>query len=258
MLDKTVVAIIQARMGSTRLPGKSMKKILGKPMLWHIVQRVKKTKHIDKVVVATSTSSKDDKIVKFCKQNKIDYFRGSENNVLSRFYETATKFNAGVIVRITADCPLIDPAIIDQTIKKYLTGKYDYVSVATGAGVANKNVKRYPDGLDCEVFSYKILESAYFNAKSNDEKEHVTLHIWKRPKKFNLLSIKPSEDYSKLRFTVDHPSDLKFIKEIYNQLYPKKKNFNLFDIIALLKKYPKLLLINQANIGKEGYEKFWK
>ena len=112
-------------MGSTRLPGKSMKKILGKPMLWHIVQRVKKTKHIDKVVVATSTSSKDDKIVKFCKQNKIDYFRGSVKNDLYRIQVTATKFNAGAIVRITADCQLIDPAIIDIKIKTYLTGKYD-------------------------------------------------------------------------------------------------------------------------------------
>lgn len=258
MTNKKVVAIIQARMGSTRLPGKVLKEIEGKPMLWHIVNRVKSSHYISQVVVATSTDNSDNNIVDFCKKYNINLYRGSLNDVLERFYYASKIYSAKIIIRITADCPLIDPAIIDKAILKYRKGNFDYFAIATGAGVAKMKIKRYPDGLDCEIFSSKALDMAYQQAKTSDEREHVTMFMWKNPNIFKIGHLFSSKDYSKLRFTVDHTSDLKFVRWIYGKLYSIKPLFKLTDIINLIKLNPNILKINEHNIGKEGYEKLWE
>jgi len=158
---ENVVAIIQARMGSSRLPDKVMMPIAGKPMFWHVVDRVKKAKLIDEVVVATSTNTKDKRIVDFCKKNNVEVFTGSENDVLDRYYQCAKKYKAEIVVRITADCPLIDPKIVDKSIRTFFKGNFDYLGILTGAGSLKSKNKKYPDGMDCEVFSFQSLEKAF-------------------------------------------------------------------------------------------------
>jgi spore coat polysaccharide biosynthesis protein SpsF len=256
-----VVAIIQARMGSTRLPGKVLKPILGKPMLVHIVERLRKVAKINEVVVATSEEKINDSIRKICEENKISCFSGSENDVLDRFYKAARVHKANVVIRITADCPLVDPALIDKVLTLFLRSKnYDFIGVATGAGVADKKFDgyRYPDGLDTEVFSFSVLETAWREAKEPLEREHVTPFIWKRPNRFKLGSYKSDIDYSKMRWTVDNQEDFEVVSAIYAELYPKKLDFNMNDVLNFFKKNPKLLKKNVHFIGEEGYEKFWE
>lgn len=254
MTKKNKIAIVQARMGSTRLPGKVLKPILSKPMLWHIVNRLKQSKLIDEVVIATSVKKEDDKIIRFCNKNKIKCFRGSENDVLNRFYETAKHYQAEIVIRITADCPLVDPEIIDHTISTFINERLDYIAIATGAGASNKKVYRFPDGLDCEVFTFDALEKAHQNAKNELEREHATMYIWKRPKLFKQQQIESKIDYSYLRFTVDFDTDLNFVRKVYSNLYNQNPHFGLNDVINLIKTKKEILEINAQNIGKEGYE----
>lgn len=166
-----LAAIIQARMGSTRLPKKVMLNILEKPILWHVINRVSKASLIDKLIVATTTNNEDDAIVEFCKNNGILFFRGSENDVLDRYYQCAKEYNITDIARITADCPLHDPNVIDMIIKEYMGNDYDYVS--------NSIEYTFPDGLDVEIFSFDALKIAWENAKLVSEREHVTPYMRK-------------------------------------------------------------------------------
>ena len=200
-------AIIQARMGSTRLPGKSLMKILGKSILWHVINRVKSSKYIEKVIVATSNKERDNPIVEEAKLSGVEYFCGSEEDVLDRYYQAAKHFNVSVIVRITADCPLIDPEIIDRNIKTFIDdAKLDYVH----SGLT------YPDGIgDCEVFSFSALEKAWKNAKKSGEREHVTPYIWKNPQIFNLKTIEYEKDFSYIKLSVDEKSQFNAVKKIF-------------------------------------------
>src|SRR3989344_3091478 len=257
MRTKRVVAIIQARMGSSRLPGKVMAPIIGKPMLWHVVNRVKRSKLVYKVVVATSTRLEDKKIVEFCKKNGVDAFIGPEKNVLKRYYLAAKQYRADVIVRITADCPLIDPKIVEKSIRTFFKRNFDYLAILTGAGSLKSKDKKYPDGMDCEVFSFQSLEKAYREATSNKEREHVTVYIWRNPHKFKIGKLESTVDCSDIRLVVDTKEDFLLVRKIYSKLYKKTPNFGLEEILSLFKKKPELLKINRLNIGKEGYEEFW-
>jgi spore coat polysaccharide biosynthesis protein SpsF (cytidylyltransferase family) len=257
MIDKNIVAIIQARMGSTRLPGKVLLKIQGKPILWHIVNRLKFSRSINKIVISTSTSRSDDKIELFAKGNNIDFFRGSENDVLDRVYKTALKFSADTILRITGDCPCVDPFLIDNLIKMFETQKYDYVAIATGAGAINIKENKFPDGLDAEYFSFETLKNTWENAKSPIDREHVTPYMWKVKGRFRNGTLYSKNDYSNIRLTLDHKEDLNLIKKIYNALYEKDRCFNLKDIIKLIESNPILVEMNKKFIGKEKYEEIW-
>jgi spore coat polysaccharide biosynthesis protein SpsF (cytidylyltransferase family) len=257
MKNKKVVAIIQARMGSTRLPGKVLLKIQGKPILWHIVNRLKFSKYINNIVISTSTSRSDDKIELFAKGNNIDFFRGSENDVLDRVYKTALKFSADTILRITGDCPCVDPFLIDNLIKMFETQKYDYVAIATGAGVINVKENKFPDGLDAEYFSFETLKNTWENAKSPIDREHVTPYMWKVKGRFRNGTLYSKNDYSNIRLTLDHKEDLNLIKKIYDALYEKDRCFNLKDIIKLIESNPNLVEMNKKFIGKEKYEEIW-
>lgn len=254
-----VVAIIQARMGSTRLPGKVLKPILGKPMLWYIVQRLRSVSRIDEVVVATSEKEENDAIRIFCTKNNIICFSGDEADVLDRFYKAAKEQHADVLLRITADCPLVDPALVHNVLEEFFTKGYDYMGVATGAGAATKEFDgfRFPDGLDTEVFTFTCLQTAWKEAKSQPEREHVTLFIWKRPEQFTLGSYKSTVDYSRMRWTVDTQEDFEFVHTIYRELYPTKPSFGMEDVLRFLNNHPSLLRKNEHFIGKEGYEQFW-
>ncbi|KKH95126.1 hypothetical protein EO95_00745 [Methanosarcina sp. 1.H.T.1A.1] len=241
-------AVIQARMSSTRLPGKVMLEISGKPVLWHVANRVSKSQLIDGVIVATTTSREDDIIEKFCNERHIPVFRGSEDDVLDRYYRCARKFNIENVVRITADCPLHDPSVIDLVIEKYYMGNYDYVS--------NVDPPTYPDGIDVEVFSFSVLEKAWRNASLVSEREHVTPYIRKHKDLFKAGNLENAEDLSFHRWTLDQAEDFKLIQKIYLQF--EESNVDMFymkDIIGLLEKNPELTSINSAIKRNEGYIK---
>jgi len=234
-----VVAIIQARMGSTRLPGKVMKKILGRTVLELVVERVKKAAKIDEIVIATTTGKNDDKIEDLCRKLNLNVFRGSEEDVLRRYYESAKEYKADVIVRITSDCPLIDPDIIDKIIDFYFEKQpLDYVS--------NGLERTFPRGLDVEVFSFGALELANESAKKN--REHVTPYMYKDDKNMKTANFANKTDLSEYRLTVDYEEDFLLINEIYKELGKSDRVFGLDKIIELLKKRPDLVEINK---GKE-------
>jgi len=253
------IAIIQARLGSTRLPGKVLLEVEGKPILLHIINRLKRVKKLDEVIVATSNLKINSKIISFCEKNNIKYYAGSEDNVLDRFYNAALVYKPKNVIRITGDCPLLDSNLINELINYYEKNNYDYCGIATGAGVANKKgIFRYPDGLDAEIFKFSVLEKAYKNAISKLHLEHVTPYIWENHKLFNLGVLYSDKDYSNFRWTLDNIEDFKLIKWIYSKLYQKNNYFNMFDIIKLLEKNKEVLKQNNHLIGKEGYEIFSK
>ena len=235
---KKITAIIQARMGSTRLPKKVLSDIVGKPMLWHVIDRVKKSKLIDEIILATTTNKDDIEIVSFAKDNNILFFQGSEENVLDRYYQTAIKHDAKDIVRITADDPLKDPEIIDKVIKTYLENDADYVS--------NTIEPTFPLGLDVEVFSFSALDKAWKKAVEKFEKEHVTPYIYTNPDKFKLINVKnEGENLYHHRWTVDTKEDLEFTRKIFNKLYEEGKIFLMKDILELVKSNPNIRKINE-------------
>lgn len=236
---KKVVAIIQARMGSTRLPGKVMKDLCGKTVLAHDIERVRQSKYIDEIVIATTKFKEDDIILKEVSKNGAKVYRGSEDDVLRRYYEAAKENKADVIVRITSDCPLIDPFIVDEVIKVYLNSNYDLV---TNAGVYPEN-RTYPRGLDVEVFSFDILKKAFQEAIEMYQREHVTPFIYENSK--NIYYYKNNIDYSKYRWTLDTEEDYKLISAVYDRLYENYgSKFGFKEILELIKTDPELIKIN--------------
>tara|TARA_B100000315_G_C14488663_1_gene546462 strand:+ start:167 stop:904 length:738 start_codon:yes stop_codon:yes gene_type:complete len=234
-----VVAIIQARMGSTRLTGKVLKDISGKPMLWHIINRLRFSKLINKIVVATSVNKKDDAIEALCRKNKIDFYRGSEEDVLDRYYQAAILYKADYVVRITADCPLIDPQVVDKVISGCLKKKNIF------DGASNAVRRTFPRGLDTEVFPFSILKTLWTQVKESSQREHVTIFMYENPNLFKLYSVEQERNMSHLRWTVDEEKDLKLVKEIYNKLYKKKTVFSTEDIMRLLERNPYICDINK-------------
>lgn len=238
-----VVCIVQARVGSTRLPRKVLKKICEKTILEHDIDRLKRVKNIDKIVIATTTEKKDIEIVNETNRLGITCFRGSEKDVLSRYYYAAKENNADIVVRITSDCPLLDCRITENTINYYLENSYDYVS--------NTLERTLPRGLDTEVFSVSILEKAFNEAILDRDREHVTSYIYTNKDKFSLGSYRFSKDYSNHRWTLDTEEDFMFISCIYKELYKKNKYFDMNDILNLLNRRPDLLAINKDINQKE-------
>ena len=248
-----IVAIIQARMSSSRLPNKVMLKICEKPVLWHVVNRTSNSKKIDRIVVATSEDSSNDVVREYCADNGIECVSGSENDVLDRYYKALEYLGItddDLVVRITADCPLIDPVLIDEVIEHHLDTGSDYTS--------NCIEPTFPDGLDCEVIKASALKDAWKNAKLKSEREHVTLYIRNHPEKFKISSYKGDKDLSNLRWTLDEKEDYQLIKAIYEELYFKDKIFNTKDILDLLKNKPILININSKYVRNEGLVKSLK
>jgi spore coat polysaccharide biosynthesis protein SpsF len=246
--DLNIVAIIQARMGSTRLPGKVMKEILGKPIILWDLDRVSLSKLIDEIVVAIPYGEENDVIVDTIKKynDKILTTRGSEDDVLDRYYQAAVQTNADVVVRITSDCPLIDPFVIDNVIKQFLDNDCDYCS--------NSLTRTYPRGLDTEVFSFKALETACNEATKDYEREHVTPYIIENLDKFKLLNVANDIDLSHMRWTLDTEKDFKFIIAVYKRIFPKKQLFLMDDILELMDKEPELIDINRHIEQKKIHE----
>lgn len=245
-----IISIIQARVGSTRFPRKVLKDVAGKPLLWYVIQRVKQARLVDEVIVATTLKKEDDKVVQLASKYNVESFRGSEEDVLDRYYEAAKIHKAEIVVRITGDCPLIDPDIIDEAIKLFLENEFDYVSTVFSQG---KRKPTFPDGLDVEVFSFQALEKAWKEARLRSEREHVTPYIWKRPRIFKLGGLECDRDLSSLRWSVDYPEDLEFVRQVYRRLDGEKSRMN--DVLVLLETYPEVININKNIVRDEGYIK---
>lgn len=238
MIRLKVVAIIQARMGSARLPGKVLKKVLDKPLLQYLIERVRQSNLIDNIVVATTTSDVDEPIVELCKKMSIPYYRGSETDVLSRYYEAAMQIKADVIVRLTSDCPILDPKVMDTVIAFFLSNHHSYHYVS------NTLQRSFPRGMDTEVLSLAALKEANQAAKSNSEREHVTAYIVNHPDKYKTANILYKENQSQHRWTVDTAEDYLLIRKIIETLHVKDPQFSLEDALALLDKFPEWKLIN--------------
>lgn len=244
-------AIIQARVNSSRLPKKVLKLVLGKTAIERQIERVKKSVFIQKIILAIPEGRQDNILEKAGKRLGVEVFRGSEKDVLERFYFAAKNFSLKDIVRLTGDCPLFDWKIADEVIDFYLKNKFDYVS--------NVHPPTFPDGLDVEVFSFETLEKVFQNASLKSEREHVTPYIANHPELFKTGNlIRNGNDLSFLRLTLDEPKDLILIRKIYSELYGKKKYFTLDDILKVFKEKSEFIKINQSIKRNEGLLKSLK
>ena len=249
------LAILQARMTSTRLPNKVLREVNDIPLLKYECERILRSKKIDKLILATSLDKSDDSIENFAKRNNLDIFRGSLEDVLSRYYKCAKAFKEDEnirnlnIIRITGDCPIIDPQIIDEVIEYFNKNNCDYVS--------NTLIPTYPDGMDIEIFTFKTLEIAYREAIFKSDREHVTLFI-KTNNKFKKLNYASKYDFSHLRMTVDEENDFELIKIILENLYENNPNFSYLDVISFMSKNPTSFFINSNIIRDQGLLKSLK
>ncbi len=232
-------------MRSTRLPGKVILPVLGRPLLSYLIERIKSVQLIEEIVLATTTNIDDDILERLAHEEGIKVYRGSEDDVLGRVLKAAESVNGEIIVEITGDCPLIDPEIIDQVIRTYIENSVDYIS--------NNNIKSYPDGMDVQVFSLEALKRSSVLTKDQLDREHVTLHIRKNPKLFTIINlIAPQElNYPNMGLTLDEIGDYELIKEIFGNLYPKNHLFLCKEIIDFLNLNPKLLALNN-NVTRKG------
>ena len=252
------VAIVQARMGSTRLPGKVLRPILGRPMLSLIVERLRAVSAIALVVVATSDLQRDEPVRAFCEAESVACFSGDEADVLDRFYHAARHQDADPVLRFTGDCPLIDPELVGRLITMYRSGRYDHVAVAAGAGAMFLKTGRFPNGLDAECFSFAALERAWREAVHPSDREHVTPYIWRNKDLFRNELLRSDGDYSSHRWTVDNELDLALVTAIYESLHRDGPPFSMADVLKFLAVNPHLATTNQAFIGHEGYAELWK
>lgn len=242
-----MLAILQARVSSTRLPGKVLLPLLGKPMLARQIERVRRARRIDRLVVATSDAADDDGIARLCAEEGVDCHRGSLDDVLDRFHGAALRFAPEHVVRLTGDCPLADPAVIDDVIGFYLGGGYDYAT--------NAVQPTFPDGLDVEVFRFACLEQAWREATLPSQREHVTPFLHGQPQRFRVGHYRQATDLSRLRWTVDEPADFDFVQRVYEALYPANPAFGTADVLRLLARRPELAALNGQFLRNEGYLK---
>ena len=245
-----ILAVIQARMGSSRLPGKVLLDLAGRPVLRHGVERVRKARLIDRVMVATTNRPGDEPVRQFCREQGIACFGGSENDVLDRYYQAASSAGAtdgDGIVRITADCPLIDPDVIDRVIETFLASDADYVS--------NVQPPTFPDGLDVEVFKFSALRTAWREARLASEREHVTPYLRNHREIFSQRNVSQTDDLSGLRWTLDEPADYELLQWVVGALQERRPDFHMADVLQVLSEHPEWQELNVSFGRNEGYAK---
>ena len=237
--------IIQARMGSSRLPGKAlMKSDSGKPLLYYVINQLRYCSKIKNLVIATTTNQEDDEIEKFANNNSVNVFRGKEKDVLDRYFQCAKKYSFSTIVRITADCPLIDPQIVDKVIEQFFSGNYDFAT--------NTLTRTFPIGTDVEVFSFSALNKAWENAQLPSEREHVTPYL-RNKENYKIINVENDKNISNLRLTVDRIEDVELIKQILNNI--SINPIHLEDVLELFSRKPELIEINKHINHNEGFNK---
>lgn len=236
-------------MSSSRLPGKVMKKIQGKPMIGHLLERLSLSESIDKIILATSVLPENDRMCEYVQKIGVDVYRGSEEDVLDRFYQAAKQYHPEVIVRITGDCPLIDPKVCDEVIKAFKDGKFDY----------GKTGPTFAEGLDCEVFTLKALEEAWKEAELKSEREHVTLYFYNHPDIFKILVLANKTDDSRYRFSVDEERDFQLVSAVFEHFNQKgRTTFFVADVKAFLDTHQNIYELNADIVRNEGLVKSLK
>ena len=238
-------AILQARMSSNRLPNKVLLPIAGVPMLQRQIQRIQRAKQIERLTIATSRETSDDPIEALCKKLRINCYRGSLNDVLDRMYQAALQTSSSHVVRLTGDCPLVDPVLIDVHITRHLNNNNDYTS--------NTLEPTFPDGLDIEVIRFETLQLAWRESTTPSQREHVTPFIYGDPTRFQLENILSEKALNHLRWTVDEPEDLKFVRSVYDELHESNPNFTTTDVLNLLAAQPHLTKLNSHHTRNQGY-----
>lgn len=246
MVGKKVIAIIQVRMGSTRLEKKALIDINGKPCLWQIFNRLSKAKSVNQVVVATSISPDCYPIEEFCSKEGIPIYRGSEEDLVDRLYQTAVRFGGDVLIRITGDCPLVDPEIVDKTVSLFFKGDFDYFN--------NCIEPSFPHGLDVEVFSFKALKDAWENISDSKLRALGTFCLYHNNSKNKIGTFKNEKDFSHIRITLDYEEDLKLLREIFRNLAPENEIFCMEEIIKFLSENPELNKINEKHKAHTRYD----
>lgn len=245
-MSARAVAVIQARLGASRLPGKTLLDIAGKSLLAHVIERARACRSVREVVVATTDAPEDKAVLRAAADCGAEGYAGSRDDVLDRFYQAARLRRAEVVMRVTADDPFKDPRVMDRAAARLEEEPgLDYVS--------NTVTPTYPEGLDVEVFTFGALERAWREARLPSEREHVTPYIWKNPRLFRIAQIRHDKDLSALRWTVDHEADLRFAREVYARLY-KGGVFYMEEVLALLEKEPALARLNAGIARNEGYQ----
>ncbi|HYD74801.1 glycosyltransferase family protein [Ramlibacter sp.] len=239
------VAVVQARMGSTRLPGKVLLRTCGKPLLQHQIERVRRCTTIDLLVLATGTNAVDDPVAELGRQLGVAVYRGSPDDVLDRMVQAARPHRPQYLVRLTGDCPLSDPAVIDQVVRAAQAPGVDYAS--------NALHPTWPDGLDVECMRFAALEEAWREARKPSEREHVTPFLHTQPQRYRLADVRHDPDLSALRWTVDEPADFVFVSQVFEHLYPVNPDFGTSDVQALLARLPSLGTLNATHGRNEGY-----
>lgn len=240
-------AIVQARMGSSRLPNKVMMPINEKPLLAYCIERIRQSKYIDQVIIATTTEPQDDVIFNWCNINNIACYRGSENDVLDRYYQAAQHYDLDIVVRVTSDCPFVDSKIIDMLITNLLVQDCDYTS--------NRWKKRsWPHGLDVEVMTNDALSKAWENADKPHEREHVTPYILEHSEVFHIIEMPYHKNLSDIRLTVDYKEDMEFVSKLLPLLHKQYgMNYKWQNIIKILQEYPELSKLNQSVVNTKLY-----
>ena len=233
-----VLAILQARMSSRRLPGKVLRPILGRPMLALQLERLRRCRRIDRLIVATSTDPSDDPIGALCEREGIGYFRGNLGDVLDRYYQAALACRPDHVVRVTADCPLADPPLIDRVVRFHIEGNYDFTS--------NAIVRTFPVGLDVGIFRLAVLADAWREAKRPEEREHVTLFTRRNGARYRIGAYRDTQDRSHYRWTVDEQADFDLVRMVYERLYPVDPAFGTDEIYRLLERDPALMEVNRG------------
>ena len=240
--------IIQARMGSSRLPGKVlMKSGNGMPLLYHVINQLRHCSKVKNLVIATTTNQEDDEIEKFADNNSVDVFRGKEKDVLDRYFQCAKKYSFSTIVRITADCPLIDPQIVDKVIEQFFSGNYDFAT--------NTLTRTFPIGTDVEVFSFSALKRTWESAQLPSEREHVTPYL-RNERNFKIINVQNDKNISSLRLTVDRIEDFELIKQILKNI--SINPIHLGDVLELFSRKPELIEINKHIDNNEGFSRSLK
>lgn len=241
-----ILGILQARISSSRLPGKVLKPLLGEPMLARQVERLRRVRGMDRLLIATSSDAEDGPIAELADRLGLPCHRGSLTDVLDRFVQAARPHAPKQVVRLTGDCPLADPGMIDRLIAFHLEGGYDYSS--------NCLTPTLPDGLDAEILTFATLEAAWRLARTPPEREHVTLHVNRRPQQYRIGALTDPRNLGHLRWTVDEPEDFTLVERIYAALYPQNPAFGMAEILDLLTRQPDLQRLNAMHIRNAGLD----
>jgi spore coat polysaccharide biosynthesis protein SpsF len=241
-----IIAVIQGRMGSTRLPGKVLADIEGKPLIWHIFNRLQKISLISEVVISTTNQSTDKPLIEFAKKENIAYFAGSEDDIIDRIYKTGEKFSCDILVKINADCPLIDIKLIENGINLFLSSKNKPDLIT------NCVEETFPEGMQYSIFNFNVIKKIWLTLKESFWREYFYRFMIENKNNFSIINIKNEKDLSRLRWTVDYQEDLEFVKKIYSKLYSKNQFFGMNEILNLLDKNPEIRKINDKYSSKVG------